>query len=94
MYVLRIEHQVPDYSAWKMAFDTDPLGRKRSGVRRYQILRPVDNPNYVTIDLEFDTTKEAESLLGALRTMWRRVEGTVMSDPKAHILASVETIVL
>lgn len=37
MFVLRIEHPVPDYEAWKRTFDRDPLGRSRSGVRRYRI---------------------------------------------------------
>jgi hypothetical protein len=92
MYVLRIEHPVPDFMGWKKAFDSDPVDRKKSGVRRYRILRPVDNPNYVMIDLDFDTVKEAETLLGAMRGVWGRVEGTVMTDPKARIVETVETI--
>jgi hypothetical protein len=55
MYILRIEHPVPDYDAWKVAFGSDPIGRERSDVRRYRILRPTDDPNYVTVDLEFDS---------------------------------------
>ncbi len=46
MHILRIEHPVPDYDAWKEAFDSDPIGREPSGVRRYRILRPNDDPNY------------------------------------------------
>lgn len=57
MPILRIEHQVPDFAGWKQAFDSDPAGRERSGVRRYAILRAVDDPNYVLIDLEFDLKK-------------------------------------
>jgi hypothetical protein len=91
MYILRIEHPVPDFAGWKKAFDSDPVGRKKLGVRRYQILRPVDSPNHVIVDLEFDTTNEAEALLAAMRLVWGRVEGTVMSDPKARILEAVET---
>jgi hypothetical protein len=55
MYMLRIEHPVADYERWKQVFDSDPVGREKSGVRRYQILRPIDDPRYVMIDLEFDT---------------------------------------
>jgi hypothetical protein len=91
MYILRIEHPVPDYDGWKKAFDSDPVGRKKSGVRRYQVLRPVDDPNYVMIDLEFDTTDEAESLLAAIRVVWQRVQGAVMSNPKARIVEAVDT---
>jgi len=43
------------------------------------------------IDLDFDTAKEAEALLAALRLIWGRVEGTVISDPKARIVEAVET---
>lgn len=92
MYMLRIEHPVPDFAGWKKAFDSDPVNRKGSGVRRYQVSRPLDNPNYVMIDLEFDTAKEAEALLAAMRGVWGRVQGTVMSDPKARIVETVETV--
>ena len=94
MYVLRIEHPVPDYAGWKRAFDSDPVGRKKLGVRRYRILRPVDSPNYVMIDLEFDTVSQAEALLAAMRVVWGRVEGTVMTNPQSRIVEAVETIEL
>lgn len=91
MYILRIEHPVSDFDGWKRAFDSDPVGREKSGVRRYQILRPVDDPNYVMIDLEFDTASQAEALLAAMRVVWGRVEGTIMMNPQALIVETVET---
>jgi len=92
MYTLRIEHPIYDFEGWKKAFDNDPVSREKSGVRRYQILRPVDDPKYVMIDLEFDTTKQAEALLAAMRAVWGRVQGTIMSNPQARIVEVVETI--
>ncbi len=89
MYVLRIEHPVPDYDSWKTAFESDPVGRERSGVRRYRILRPTDDPNYVMIDLEFDSESESEALLAAMRKVWGRVD--VMRDPQARIVEVVES---
>ncbi len=91
MPILRIEHPVPDFDGWKKAFDSDPVGREKSGVRRYQVFRSVDDPNYLMIDLEFDSKKEAEALLAAMREVWRRVEGTVMSNPQARIVETVES---
>ena len=91
MSVLRIEHPVPDYDVWKEAFDNDPVGRERSGVRRYRILRSIDDPNYVLIDLEFDTSGEAEALLAAMRVVWGRVAGVVISEARARIVEAVET---
>lgn len=82
MHILRIEHQVPDFEAWKAAFDGDPIGRERSGVRRYRILRATDDPSYVMIDLEFDSASEAEAAHAALRGLWERVN--VMHNPQAR----------
>ena len=91
MVIVRIEHPVPDYEVWKRAFDSDPVGRQGSGVRRYRVLRVLDDPNYVTIDLDFDSSGEAEGFLTAMRTVWDRVAGTVMSSPQARIVEAVET---
>jgi hypothetical protein len=89
MTILRIEHPVPDFDAWKRAFDSDPIGRQRGGVRRYRIMRATDDANYVLIDLEFDRASEAGSFLTALRELWGRVD--VMRDPKAKIAEVVES---
>ena len=91
MTILRIEHAVPDYGAWKAAFDGDPVGRRRSGVRRYRVSRAIDDPNYVTIDLEFDTPGQAEALLAAMRAVWDRVAGRIVTNPQARIVEAVET---
>jgi hypothetical protein len=91
MTVLRIEHTVPDYEAWKLAFDGDPAARERSGVRRYRILRAVDDPNDVMIDLEFDSRGEAEAMLTTLRAIWGRVQGTLIGDVTARLVEPVET---
>jgi hypothetical protein len=42
------------------------------------------------IDLEFDTADEAEGLLASMRVIWDRVQGTLMSDPRARIVEPVE----
>ena len=90
MYILRIEHEVRDFDGWKKAFDSDPVGRQKSGVRCYRVLRAVDDPSYVMIDLEFDTTNQAEALLAALRAVWSRIEGKIVIDPRARIVEAVE----
>jgi len=45
MTVLRIERPVSRYEGWKRAFDGDPAGRARGGVRGHRVLRPIDSPN-------------------------------------------------
>jgi hypothetical protein len=90
MYILRIEHPVPNFDGWRKAFNSDPVGREKSGVRRYRVLRAMDDANYVMIDLEFDTANQAEALLAAMRVVWGRVEGKVMMTPKARIVEVFE----
>jgi hypothetical protein len=90
MYILRIEHPIFDFEDWKRAFDSDPIGREKSGVRRYQILRPLDDEKYIMIDLEFDTASQAEAVLAALRVLWGRVEGTIMMNAQTRIFEAVE----
>ena len=94
MYILRIEHPVPDFDVWKRAFDGDPAARKQSGVRRHRVLRPVDDPDYAMVDLEFDTLGEAEAMLVALRRLWGVVGGRIMADPSARIVEVVEAVEL
>lgn len=92
MPILQIEHAVRDYDAWKNAFDNDPAGREQGGVRRYRVLRPTDDPNYVIVDLEFDTSGEAEAFRTALSEMWGRVgDGLGLDAPRARIVEAVES---
>ena len=90
MYLLQIEHPVPSYEGWKKAFENDPIDRKGSGVRHYRISRKPDDPNYVFVDLEFDTVTEAEKCHAKLRNLWGRVEGVVMNNPQARIIEVIE----
>jgi len=89
--ILRIEHPVRDYDLWKKAFDSDPALRQEAGVRRYRVLRAIDDPNYVMIDLEFDGPSEAEALLAAMRDVWARVKAKIIWTPQARIVEAVET---
>ena len=91
MPTLRIEHPVTDYDAWKRAFDRDPVARERAGVRRYRVMRQIDDPNFVLVDLDFDTVEQAAALLGAMRDVWGRVTGSLISDPNARIVEAVES---
>lgn len=68
MYTLHIEHPISDFGSWRNAFDGFADMRHRSGVRSHTIRQPADDPCYVLIDLDFDTTAQAEHFLDLLRT--------------------------
>lgn len=96
MPIVRIEHGIHDFDTWKAAFDRDPAGRKRSGVRRYQVLRPVDDPAYIMIDLDFDTKAEAESFLEVMHKVWGSPQAApaLAGSPQTRIVEAVETMTL
>lgn len=91
MPILRIQHAVLNFDGWKRAFDNDPIDRKTSGVRRYQVHRSIADPNFVMIDLEFDSVAEAERVLEKLRHLWAGPGGAVMRNAEAWIVETVES---
>lgn len=91
MPTLRIQHAVPSFDAWKRAFDSDPIDRKGGGVRRYQIHRPATDPNFVMIDLDFDTVATAEQFLQKLTRLWNGPAKAVMQNPQAWIVETIES---
>jgi hypothetical protein len=91
VFIVRIDHAVPSYDAWKAAFDSDPLGREESGVRSHRVARAVDDPNRVWIDLHFEDRDAAASMVTRLETMWSRVQAEgLIGAPTAHVLEQVE----
>ncbi len=92
MPVVQLEHPVRDFETWKAAFDRDPVHRERSGVRQYQIYRPVDDPNYIGVDLEFDDRGAAEAFKLALEELWRSAQAApaLGGTPRARIVDVVE----
>lgn len=67
MFTLQIEHSIKDFDMWKSAFDRDPVSRSASGVVSQRISRPVDDPHYVVVELDFAALEQAEQLLANLK---------------------------
>ena len=88
---LQIEHGISDFDVWKKAFEADPVRREESGVRRYRVFRPLDDPRYVKIDLDFDTVTEAEAFRGALQGLWGsgRAAPALAGTPQTRIVEEV-----
>jgi hypothetical protein len=91
MILLHIEHTTLNFEAWKTSFEGFAALREQSGVRRYRIVRPIDNPNFAIIDLEFDSVDDAQFLLAAVQQVWQRVGGTLIKDPLWRICEVAET---
>lgn len=78
MVTLRIEHKIANYDGWKKAFDSDPINRKQSGVKCYRIYRPIDDDNFVVIDLDFDNAEQANTARIALQNIFPKIEGSLI----------------
>jgi hypothetical protein len=61
MPTLHIEHPITDFATWKAAFDRFAPAREASGVLHHRIQRPIDDPRYIVIYLDFDTDAEAKA---------------------------------
>jgi hypothetical protein len=96
MVTLRIEHAISDYDTWKAAFDRDPVQRQQSGVRRFAIHRPTDDPHYVMIDLEFDDAPAAQALLARMRQVWQSPAAApaLAGAPQARVVDTVQATIL
>ena len=70
--------------------------RSTQGFRRSPVPRLSlgEDPNYVMIDLEFDSLNEAEGLLAKMRRVWSGEGQKVMRNPQARIVEEVEAIEL
>ena len=96
MALVQLEHPIRDFRLWKAAFDRDPLNRAASGVRSYRIYRPVDDPGFVAVDLEFGSREEAEAFKGALELLWQSPQAApaLAGTPRARVVETVESVVV
>ena len=94
MYTLRIEHPITDYTTWKAAFDRFAEQRLRSGVLTHTVRRPVDDPAYVVVDLDFEGADAAGEFLHFLRTrVWSTPDASpaLAGTPDTRILEVADT---
>lgn len=89
MPTLHIEHAITDFATWTAAFNRFADVRREAGVRAQRVQRPVDDPRYVVIDLDFDTTEQAEAFLRFLNA---KVWGTPQNAPA--LAGTPETMIL
>lgn len=89
MTSLHIEHRVNDLEPWLQTFRSFDDFRAEGGVKTVQVRHGVDNPNFVAIDLGFDSVEQARAFLGQLeKKIWPNsphFEGI----PITHILETV-----
>ena len=89
MTTLHIEHPITDYETWRSAFDGFAQIRREAGVIGERVSRPVDDPHYIVVGLDFDSTEHAASFLRFLETqVWTSTTSApaLAGRPKTAIL--------
>jgi len=94
MTTLHIEHAISDFDVWSAAFERFADVRTKFGVRAQRVQRPVDDPRYVVLDLDFDTPDEAGRFLGFLQAnVWSDGQSApaLVGAPRTRILEAAAT---
>ncbi len=94
MPLLHIEHGISDLSTWLAAFGRFHEARAKAGVRSARVHQPIDDDQYIYIDLDFDTVEEAAGFKRFLETnVWSSSDASpgLAGTPTARILKEVST---
>lgn len=89
MPTLHIEHPITDFATWSSAFGRFAEVRRAAGVRAERVLQPVDDPQRVVVDLDFDTVEEALRFRAFLETeIWAVPENApaLAGTPRTTVL--------
>jgi hypothetical protein len=92
MPTLHIEHAITDIATWSTAFDRFADARRQAGVLAHRVQQPVDDAQYVVIDLDFTTAAEAERFRDFLTSnVWasRDSSPALLGAPTTRILQTV-----
>jgi hypothetical protein len=92
MTTLLIEHSISDFTLWHDAFMRFAARREQGGVLHERIMRPVDDPHYVLIDLDFATRDAARAFQQFLETqVWSTPASSpaLVGRPRARIAETV-----
>ena len=68
MTTLHISHTVRDFDEWLTTFNSFSEFRAQGGVTGLTVRHAADDPNFVAVDLEFESVEQARSFLGRLET--------------------------
>jgi hypothetical protein len=92
MVTLHIEHGITDIGTWRAAFDRFADMRRHSGVLAHRVAQPVDDAHYVMVELDFDTSEQADRFLSFLRErVWGSPDNApaLAGTPQTRILSVV-----
>ena len=82
--------KVEDYDVWKQMFDSDQFGVRKSA-KGHRILRSVEDPNELSVSVEFSSTDDANAARERLLASGVLDRVTIKSGPA--VAEEAETLV-
>jgi hypothetical protein len=89
---LHIEHPISDLATWLDAFGRFADARRDAGVVEQRIQQPVDDSQYIVVDLEFESMENATKFKDFLEgVIWKSPDLSpgLAGTPRARILEEV-----
>jgi len=90
MTSILIKHKVENYEKWKAEFDAFKDQRKQGGEKSYQIYRPVDDPDNLTILFEWESEDTAKTFLGSVELREAMQRAGVSQDPEISVMNRID----
>ena len=94
MPVLHIEHQISGLDTWLQTFARFAPAREEAGVTHAQVLQPEDDPQYIVVNLHFETVEAAQNFQKFLReVVWASPGNSpaLVGQPKTVVLNEIRT---
>jgi heme-degrading monooxygenase HmoA len=88
MINLSIRHTIADYAKWHAGFAAHESARRVAGATGVeQVYRDVENPNQITVMLEWNTAENARNFVSdpAMKEVMKAA-GVLTSAPEVHFL--------
>jgi hypothetical protein len=91
---LHIEHAITGLSTWLDAFNSFEQARRDAGVMAQQVHQPIDDDQYIVVDLDFASVEAANGFKEFLeQVIWQTPEMSpgLAGTPRARLLEEVRT---
>jgi len=85
-----VQHTVRDYDLWKAVFDEHEEVRAKYGSTGHTIYRSADNPNDLTLIIEYESRERADEFMRDPSLAEAMKRGGVVSEPSFTWLEEAE----
>ena len=92
MTTMIVQHTVTDYDAWRPLFDEHSAVRDAHGCRSTAVFRSVDDPNAVTVIMEYPSVADAQAFGADPSLKDAMANGGVVGAPQISLLESTEAL--